>query len=561
MKRLSGLRRLAAAHGPWLAIAVVAVGVHVAAAPVMRSAGEKRRVEAFDRAGQSWADVRRCLVGERLAESETVFERVRAIEVGLAHERSDAPLAERWSLSPSGWPGRCAPWVAKLYDALVPVDRDLAAHALLLRERLQRPSSLAAARDSIVALATSGPDDAEPDPHVPAAPPPAQARLHWPAQPMADARLLAVVEDTVRGDGLRVAIPGSAARRVCDFVDRDGAAFAVARCELVPGASPGRVGLASARRSETAFLWSATGAWLDGASVPLPDEARVAAAATLDDGSAAFIAGRSLSGTGGGVLYGWRAGVTSLPQPLDGCTGAGEEVLLLPDGVVLRKCIDRELAVSRLGKPAAPSKIGQTGRASWDFDPPLACATTGGFAVAMPGADPGASSKLALPDGDRWVVHELGAPADAMVCQGDEVTVTGVAETSKSVFAVIVDRCTRAGCAATRIPVDDFVPADIRPREKRDLAATVLGDRLLVVWNTGHYGLRMRLAPVAQFRDDGAARDELLEYGPFRSSTIGFGVFGRPKGAVLLVERSEGVAAFRIAPDGETAAVAVERVL
>jgi hypothetical protein len=113
------------------------VAIHLAAPPLLRRAREKSRVEGFERASALWADTRRCLIGEALDEGETVLERVRAIEVGLVNERSDVPLALRWSTSPSGWPGRCAPHVAKLYDALVPVDAELAATVLLLRERLR----------------------------------------------------------------------------------------------------------------------------------------------------------------------------------------------------------------------------------------------------------------------------------------------------------------------------------------------------------------------------------------------------------------------------------------
>ncbi len=120
--------------------------------------------------------------------------------------------------------------------------------------------------------------------------------------------------------------------------------------------------------------------------------------------------------------------------------------------------------------------------------------------------------------------------------------------------------CTVSECKEHIVDIDKVLAHndDLTPREKKNLRAIEVGNKLLAVWSAGDVGgVRMRLGSPERFEAapetillddhirDGAYRDE--------STLVGFELLPFGKSAVLLLGTVDGVYAFIVSSDGKLA--------
>jgi hypothetical protein len=171
------------------------------------------------------------------------------------------------------------------------------------------------------------------------------------------------------------------------------------------------------------------------------------------------------------------------------------------------------------------------------------------------------SDALAIGVDGKWHgPFVLSGSGGSFTCAGESATVTRVTghiDHGMLAGAVAQDRCTKDGCTTSTVDVASLSRGskDAMPREERDLHATDLDGRLLLVWRSRRGGVRARLAKMDEIAsapddvliDDRAGADE-------GDTTVHeLMLLARPRRAALFVRTKLGVHVVRVGDGREVA--------
>ncbi len=215
--------------------------------------------------------------------------------------------------------------------------------------------------------------------------------------------------------------------------------------------------------------------------------------------------------------------------------------------------------VGEIDEPAPADKA--------DKDPPIvACRTDEALSVRVRGAR---VDTMALFAGGRWAAPvKLSTRGGALTCRGIEAVTTSIehaTEGEKDYATVNQSRCNSSGCTPVLVPLKQMLAGvgEIVPTDASGIVAADVGGKLAIVWNGGPLGgLRMRFGAPDRVKDsvetivadgrEGGGEAKL-------SAFVGLKVMSGNGFAILLVNTTAGVKAFRL--DGEGHVVALQATL
>jgi hypothetical protein len=211
--------------------------------------------------------------------------------------------------------------------------------------------------------------------------------------------------------------------------------------------------------------------------------------------------------------------------------------------------------VGEIDEPAPADKA--------DKDPPIvACRTEEALSVRVRGAR---VDTLALFAGGRWGAPvKLSTRGGTLTCRGIEAVTTSIehlVEGEKDYATVSQSRCNSSGCTPISVPLKQLLAgvSEIVPADASGIVAADVGGKLAILWNGGPLGgLRMRFGAPDRMKDaadiivadgrEGAGEAKL-------SAFVGLKVLPGNGFAVLLVNTTSGVKAFRLDGTGTVAAL------
>ncbi len=211
--------------------------------------------------------------------------------------------------------------------------------------------------------------------------------------------------------------------------------------------------------------------------------------------------------------------------------------------------------VGEIDEPAPADKA--------DKDPPIvACRTDEALSVRVRGAR---VDTMALFAGGRWGAPvKLSTRGGTLTCRGIEAVTTSIehlVEGEKDYATVSQSRCNSSGCTPISVPLKQMLSgvSEIVPADASGIAAADVGGKLAILWNGGPLGgLRMRFGAPDRMKDaadiivadgrEGAGEAKL-------SAFVGLKILPGNGFAVLLVNTTSGVKAFRLDGTGTVAAL------
>ena len=211
--------------------------------------------------------------------------------------------------------------------------------------------------------------------------------------------------------------------------------------------------------------------------------------------------------------------------------------------------------VGEIDEPAPADKA--------DKDPPIvACRTEEALSVRVRGAR---VDTLALFAGGRWGAPvKLSTRGGTLSCRGIEAVTTSIehlVEGEKDYATVSQSRCNSSGCTPISVPLKQMLAgvSEIVPADASGIVAADVGGKLAILWNGGPLGgLRMRFGAPDRMKD---AADIIVADGregggeAKLSAFVGLKVLPGNGFAVLLVNTTSGVKAFRLDGTGTVAAL------
>jgi hypothetical protein len=172
---------------------------------------------------------------------------------------------------------------------------------------------------------------------------------------------------------------------------------------------------------------------------------------------------------------------------------------------------------------------------------------------------------LALFAGGRWGAPvKLSTRGGALTCRGIEAVTTAIEhaiEGDKDYATVSQSRCNSAGCTPVSVPLKQLLAGvgEIVPADASGLVAVDVAGKLAIVWNGGPLGgLRMRFGAPDRLKDaaDIIIADGRDAAGDAKLSTfVGLKVMSGAGFAILLVNTTAGVKAFRLDSEGHVVAL------
>jgi hypothetical protein len=192
----------------------------------------------------------------------------------------------------------------------------------------------------------------------------------------------------------------------------------------------------------------------------------------------------------------------------------------------------------------------------------LACRTDDALVLRVRGAE---SDAVAFYSGGRWAAPQtLTTRGGVLTCRAHEAVVTNVLTAADGKTSTVEQsRCDLSGCTATHLDVKELLagtPALV-PEDAAHLSAADVDGRLALVWSAGATGgLRMRVAPLERMK---ATPDVVIFDGRDESGASRVGLVTELRllpaasYAVLFVNTTVGVRAFRVDSDGKLTAVRI----
>lgn len=211
--------------------------------------------------------------------------------------------------------------------------------------------------------------------------------------------------------------------------------------------------------------------------------------------------------------------------------------------------------VGELDEPASADKADKE-------TPIVVCRTDEALAVRVRGAR---VDTLALFAGGRWGSPvKLSTRGGALTCRGIEAVTTSIEhaiEADKDYATVSQSRCNSSGCTPISVPFKQMLAGvgEIVPADASGVVAVDVGGKLFILWNGGPLGgLRMRFGAADRMKEavDTIVADGREGAGEAKlSSFVGLKVLPGNGFAVLLVNTTSGVKAFRLDGEGHVAAL------
>ena len=172
---------------------------------------------------------------------------------------------------------------------------------------------------------------------------------------------------------------------------------------------------------------------------------------------------------------------------------------------------------------------------------------------------------LAFFAGGRWGSPvKLSTRGGALTCRGIEAVTTSIEhaiEADKDYATVSQSRCNSSGCTPVSIPLKQMLAGvgEIVPADASGIVAADVGGKLAILWNGGPLGgLRMRFGAPDRMKEalDTIVADGREGAGEAKlSSFVGLKVLPGNGFAVVLVNTTSGVKAFRLDAAGQVAAL------
>ena len=211
--------------------------------------------------------------------------------------------------------------------------------------------------------------------------------------------------------------------------------------------------------------------------------------------------------------------------------------------------------VGEIDEPAPADKA--------DKDTPIVvCRGEEGMSVRVRGAR---VDTLAIFAGGRWGAPvKLSTRGGALTCRGIEAVTTSIEhaiEVDKDYATVSQSRCNSSGCTPVSVPLKTMLAGvgEIVPADASGIVAADVGGKLAILWNGGPLGgLRMRFGAADRMKEavDTIVADGREGGGEAKlSSFVGLKILPGNGFAVVLVNTTSGVKAFRLDSAGTMAAL------
>lgn len=434
---------------------VIALAALVATAASWVGYQAHRRNAAAAERARLWADFSACLVGDPLAEGETLDGRFRGIEMALERRQQD-------EVAPADWPLVCAPQRDALVGSWAMARRAPLRDSVLVGwshlARKRSPSQLREAFELAKSL-----------PRVPASP--AVPRPPAPARPLASSWSVPA------GGFLRAPLSLAREGASLHLLSQDGRS-----CDYAPGSAGLRC------RALRALPKGAALGFVPSSATPAYAVRATSASETewLTPGGA-----RTEVEPDAAALVGWPG-----PTPVD-----ASRALFLTHA-------DRALLARGGAFDVAPSDLGSAG----SVVRPLSCAEASIVAVVIGREEPSHWTErydelrvFRLPTFERIASVALGASErratlPTLQCSREQADFAWV-ESSGDSKRVRRERCRSSGCEASRVDLARLAALGFSSgpgRQDAAIRAAPLGDAMALVWWSPDEAVRVVLAPMAE---------------------------------------------------------------
>jgi hypothetical protein len=550
--------------------------------------GVMRVLDSRDTAARdaAWSSLNACLLGEPLKAGETPVSRLANVQLGIL----GVPVEKRVKPgSDAAWPAVCAPHAFALQEHAGSTPLGDAAKALAgaLKNDTTATADLRAQVEPLYREAAALKLEVKPAPDAVAAP--------KPAAPLFSSEAFRALPKFLSGSFSLSSVRDmpSSGQKVHFLVDQhdmpEGPVLCTAtatdpsvRCLKVPAAvatlSPGLRLLGTTDEGARPFYFAGDRGQLG--IFPPEGKAAIDAAVTLgasarSDGSIALLLRRDTGKDVRLVVHPaqGKAIERSLLQPTEldpaGQVGLSWDWVMYksaaragtPSHLFTRKIegapgeAKPAIDVGEIDEPAPADKA--------DKDPPIvACRTEEALSVRVRGAR---VDTMALFAGGRWGAPvKLSTRGGTLSCRGIEAVTTSIEhliEGEKDYATVSQSRCNSSGCTPISVPLKQMLAgvSEIVPADASGIVAADVGGKLAIVWNGGPLGgLRMRFGAPDRMKD---AADIIVADGregggeAKLSAFVGLKVLPGNGFAVLLVNTTSGVKAFRLDGTGTVAAL------
>ena len=550
--------------------------------------GVMRVLDSRDTAARdaAWSSLNTCLLGDPLKEGETPVSRISNIQLGIL----GVPMEKRVKqLNDPAWPAACAGQAFALqeHSGSTPLGDAAKALAVALKSDATATADLRAQVEPVFREAAALKLEAKPATDVTPAP--------KPAVPLFSSEAFRALPKFLSGSFSLTSVRDvpSSGQKIHFLIDQhdmpEGPVLCTATstepsvsCLKVPPAvatlSPGLRLLGTTDNGARPFYFAGDRGQLG----IFPPEGRGAidAAVTLGasaraDGSIALLLRRD-TGKDVRLVVHPAKGVAierSLLQPTDldpaGQVGLSWDWVIYkgaakagtPSHLFARKiegapgAASPAIDVGELDEPAPADKA--------DKDTPIVvCRTEDAMSVRVRGAR---VDTMALFAGGRWGSPvKLSTRGGALTCRGIEAVTTSIEhaiEADKDYATVSQSRCNSSGCTPYSVPLKQMLAGvgEIVPADASGIVAADVGGKLAILWNGGPLGgLRLRFGAPDRIKDavDTIVADGREGAGEAKLSTfVGLKVLPGNGFAIVLVNTTAGVKAFRLDGEGHMAAL------